>query len=190
MPGAYGYFLGLGSNIEPLHHFSIAISRLQAEFGRLIVWPVVETDPVAIDSEKRFCNTLLVLRTDWHAEQLKAWTNALEIECGRDRTDPLSGQKDRPLDIDILAQQSQLDLSIVNQFSEPYIQTVLCAATLPVLPGQPRRCEITVAGHRLGHRPAAIDTDHARGHVVVVEDSVDSLFQSFEAPLHSEECLS
>lgn len=190
MSGRYAYFLGFGSNIRPRHHFSTAISRLQAEFGRIIVWPVVETDPVAIDSDKRFCNTLVVVRSDWAPERLKAWTNALEVECGRNRADPLSGQKDRPLDIDIMAQQSKLDLSIVSQFNEPYIQTVLSAATDSASAALLIRCTIHVAGHTLGHRPATIYTDHASGHIVVIENSVDSLFQSFEAPLHSEECLS
>ena len=183
------YFLGLGSNIEPERHFSTAISRLQAEFGRLLVWPIVETDPFDIPTERAFYNTLVVLLSAWPPATMKSWTNALEVSCGRNRRDPLCSQKDRPLDIDILAQQSKPQLSIVAQFREPYMQSVLQAATaLPVLTAG--RCHsIEIAGQPLGQRAATVDTDHAGGHIVIVEDSVDSLFQSFKAALHSEECL-
>lgn len=189
MNGRYTYFLGLGSNIDPQRHFSTAVSRLQAEFGRLLVWPIVETDPVDIATERAFFNTLIVLASEWPPETLKAWTNALEVSCGRNRHDPLSSKKDRPLDIDILAQQSKPQLNIVAQFKEPYMQSVLQAAsTLPAL-SRARCHNIEIAGQSLGQRAATVDTDHTGGHIVIVEDSVDRLFQSFEAPLYSEECL-
>ena len=187
MSEPYAYFLGLGSNLQPQHHVSTALKNLHAEFGRLVVWPVVETQPVDMHSEKVFYNSLVILLSPWPAKQLKAWTNALEISCGRDRLDPLRRQKDRALDIDILAQQREFDLAIVEQFHEPYIQSVLRAAGSSIERAHLTCQRITLAGQALGQRPAAIDTDHTGGHIVIIEDSVDRLCQSFETTLNREQ---
>lgn len=191
MNATYVYYLGLGSNLEPATHFSTALCKLQAKFGKLLVWPVITTPPVDIDTTHTFFNTLVVLQSSLLPEDLKHWTNALEIQCGRDRSDPLSSHKDRPLDIDILAQQSQLDLSILEQFKEPYIRAVIAAGRQTELEsvGPTDRHEIIVQGQRLGQRTATIDSDHTGGHVMVVEDSVDSLLQSFKAAFYREQSL-
>lgn len=186
MSTLYTYYLGLGSNLQPAHHLSIAISRLQAEFAQLLLWPVVKTQPVDITTKHEFFNTLVVLRSERPPEALKAWTNRLEEACGRDRADPDSSNKDRPLDIDILAQQSELDLDILKQFKEPYIQAVIQAANEPA---STTTCAIEVAGYQLGQRAATINADHASGHIVVIEDCVDSLLQRFKASLHREQCF-
>lgn len=190
MSEPYAYFLGLGSNLQPQQHFSTALRKLQANFGRLVVWPVVETPPVAMHSEKVFYNSLVILLSAWPAQQLKTWTNALEISCGRDRLDPLRKQKDRTLDIDILAQQREFDLSIVEQFDEPYIQSVLQAAGPRAGRAHFTCHRISLAGQTLGQRPAAIDTDHTGRHIVIVENSVDRLCQRFETTLNREQSFS
>lgn len=189
MAVTYVYYLGLGSNIKPALHFSTALGKIQAKFGRFMVWPVITTTPVGIATPHPFCNTLVVLRSSWSPSELKCWTNAIEEGCGRDRSDPASPDKDRPLDIDILAQQSQLDLSILEQFKEPYIQAVIAA-------GQPHeptmndlgmswsvRHVLMVNGQPLSQRPATINTQHTAGHIMVVENGVDSLLQRIEPTL-------
>lgn len=173
MTRPFVYYLGLGSNLQPALHFSTALDKLQAQFGTLLVWPAITTPPVAINTPHAFVNTLVVLHSDWSPTQLKCWTNALEERCGRDRSDPQRAHKDRPLDIDILAQQSQLDLQILDQFSEPYIRAVIAAGG-----AQP-----------LSQRPTTIDTQYTAGHVMVVEDRENSLLQRHKPTLYGEQCL-
>lgn len=186
MSTPYIYFLGLGSNIEPALNISRTINRLQQQFDHLLLWPVVETAPVGLNSQHPFYNTLVVIKSDWSPLTLKAWCNHLETEAGRDRQDPLCSQKDRPLDIDILAQQSQLSLSIVEQFTEPYVREVVLAEHRDLHKNK----TLQVANYRLGKRPATVYTDYTSGHVVVIEDSIDSLFQRFEAPFNRQQSIS
>lgn len=173
----YAYYLALGSNLEPAVHFSTALDKLQAKFGRLLVWPTVTTPPVAMNTPHAFVNTLVVLHSDWSPSQLKRWTNALEVHCGRDRSDPLRAHKDRPLDIDILAQQSQFDLQILDQFTEPYVRAVIAA-------GNPQPL-----AQDLSQGSATIHTQHTGGHVMIVEERVDSHLQSIKPALNREQCL-
>lgn len=184
----YTYYLSLGSNIHPAQHLSTALHQLQAKFGHIMVWPVVCTAPVDILTQHEFYNTLVVIHSEWPPEQLKAWTNELEITCGRDRSDPMSSKKDRPLDVDVLAQQGQFDLAILAQFKEPYIQAVIRAGNQP---NNIAGCQqIEFHGRQLGHCTAAINTHHTSGHIMVIEDSIDSLFQRFKAPFHRQQGLS
>lgn len=185
---SYFYFLGLGSNLQPEANLQRALYELQQRHGRLLVWPLLKTEPVAMASSKPFVNTLVLLRSSLTPACLKAQFNALEQQLGRDRSDPLSAVKDRPLDIDILAQQSQLNALVLQQFREPYVAQVLDAASQP---GKHKKgVEIKLWDHTLGQRAATIDTHHTTGHVVVIEDSLDRLFERFEPPLDCEQSLS
>lgn len=184
MSPAQIYFLGIGSNIDPAVNFKLAIQHLQKEFDHLVLWPVVQTLPVDFVSQNLFYNTLIVIQSDWPQHKLKAWCNQLEVMAGRDRGHPLSAQRDRPLDIDILAQQNQLNLAVLQQFTEPYVQDVVRSEWSSAL------ISLQVSGHVLGKRPTAIYTDHASGHIMVIEDSVDRLLQSFKTTLHCEQSLS
>lgn len=191
------YYLGLGSNIEPAINLTHAIETLHRQFGCLIVWPVVQTQPDAIKTRHLFLNSLVVLQSDWSQQRLKDYCNTLEQHAGRDRNDPARSLKDRPLDIDILATQHEIDLDVLHQFGEPYMQAVINSATPDLTPSDsarnrvnfthtPHAVTLTIFGHPLGQRTAAIDTDHTGGHVVIIEDSVNRLLQRFETPFFSE----
>lgn len=96
------YLCSLGSNIEPELHFSRAkhyLAKLsdELEFSRDIV-----TQPVDMKTNHPFLNALFTLDTELTAEQLKRQFNQIEETLGRDRSDPMSSVKDRPIDIDIL----------------------------------------------------------------------------------------
>lgn len=96
------YLCSLGSNIEPELHFSRAkhyLAKLseEIEFSRDIV-----TQPVGIKTNKPFLNALFTLKTALPANELKQHFNEIEELLGRDRSDPQSSIKDRPIDIDIL----------------------------------------------------------------------------------------
>ncbi|RUO28887.1 2-amino-4-hydroxy-6-hydroxymethyldihydropteridine diphosphokinase [Aliidiomarina sedimenti] len=188
MTARYCYFLGLGSNLQPTSNLQTALHKLQAQFAQIILWPIIETEPVSIESQRIFLNTLVVVRSNWTPEQLKSWCNELEESLGRNRKDPLSSIKDRPLDIDILAQQSQLNLSVLECFTEPYVRQVIASAERAT-DQSPTTHPVSLWGHQLGQRAATVYPNHAGGHIMVVEDSVDRLFQCFEAPLDREQSL-
>lgn len=91
----------MGANIAPEANFAKARERLKA-LGEVHFSHAIYTQPVAMQSQLQFLNALLLIDTSLNAEQLKKRFNAIEIELGRDRADPLSSEKDRPMDIDIL----------------------------------------------------------------------------------------
>lgn len=173
------YYVSLGSNIEPEKHFSAAFAELSEKFGRLLVLPVVKTNPCAISTDKPFLNALVVFSSTLTPAELKDWFNALESAHGRDRSDPDRSQKDRTLDLDILTSQERLNFASTTKFSEPYTQACIDALTSP---GATQ--EIEVQGRRLGHRAATIDTNARSGHILVVEDTLDRLLQSLETSFH------
>src|SRR5690554_1020752 len=122
------YYLSLGSNIQPETHLAQTLFTFSQEFGPLLVLPVVRTQPCNMKSAHAFLNTLVILRSGLDWQPLKQYFNRLEEKAGRDRNDPERATKDRPLDIDIVAQSLQLSLSPFQSSSEPY-----CLASLQAL---------------------------------------------------------
>lgn len=169
------YYLGLGSNISPARNIARAISMLQAQFAQLLVWPVIETMPANIRTNLHFYNTLVIVSSSLPPEQLKKMLNDMEYQLGRDRSDPDSSEKDRTIDIDILAQQSQLNLAITSQFREPYIRQVLAAGIRPN--GQCR--QISIQGQELQPDASALIGSNLRDNAVIIEDEVNSLLERF-----------
>lgn len=176
------YYLALGSNLSPARNIARGLSLLQAQFNYLLVWPVVETPPTAMKSDKHFYNTLVIVRSALSPATLKAQCNQIETALGRDRSDPLSSQKDRPLDIDVLAQQARLEPTITNEFDEPYVRQVLHAGQQPN--GECRR--VALAAQHLGETASTIYTDHTTGHIMVIEDGINRLLKRFETTFHCE----
>ncbi|MGX5913637.1 2-amino-4-hydroxy-6-hydroxymethyldihydropteridine diphosphokinase [Aliidiomarina sp. Khilg15.8] len=182
MSSPHYYYLALGSNLRPAHNIALGLRLLQDEFEQILVWPVVETPPTAMATEKQFYNTLVVVRSMLTPDALKNFCNQIEMKLGRDRNDPLSSFKDRPLDIDIMARQQHLDAAVTNQFDEPYVRAVVQAGLRPN--GECRR--ITLGHHHLGETASTIYTDHTARHVMVIEDGINSLFERFKTTFHSE----
>ena len=96
-----GYFVGLGSNVNPSENVAAALMRLAAIFGPLEVSRIVETAPEA-GLKGRFLNAVIYLRSDLDCSQLKAEFCRIETALGRDRADPDRAHKDRTVDLDIL----------------------------------------------------------------------------------------
>lgn len=97
------YLCSMGANIAPEKNFQLARERV-ARLGRVRFSSARYTQPVAIVTEHEFLNALFIIECDHSAAELKAEYNAIEEWLGRDRSDPLSSEKDRPMDIDILAE--------------------------------------------------------------------------------------
>jgi 2-amino-4-hydroxy-6-hydroxymethyldihydropteridine diphosphokinase len=92
-------YLGIGSNIEPERHVTIAIDRLRREFDELALSPVYRSPAVGFDGAD-FFNLVAAVRTERSPFELRDWLRALEDEYGRRRDVPKFS--DRVLDVDIL----------------------------------------------------------------------------------------
>lgn len=99
---AFYYLCSLGSNLAPEYNISRAKSYLTGIAQKVHYSRVITTEPVAMASDNQFLNALFVVQTHLPADRLKQAFNTIEISLGRDRNDPQSSIKDRPIDIDIL----------------------------------------------------------------------------------------
>lgn len=179
------YYLSLGSNVQPDLHLGQTLRTLSQEFGPLLVLPVVRTQPCNMASPHAFLNTLVVLRSGLGWQALKQYFNRLEEKAGRDRSDPDRANKDRPLDIDILDQSTQLSLAPFQASTEPY-----CLASLQALKGNDPSTPcvpLHIGSQPLsGHSAATVHAHYSSGHVFIVEDTIDTLLERFEAAFNSE----
>src|SRR4051794_13758421 len=99
----HGYFVGLGSNLNPIQNVPSALAHLLDLFGSLDVSRIVETTPTA-GLNGPFLNAVIYLQSDMSAHELKAEFCRIEAALGRDRADPDRARKDRAVDLDILLQ--------------------------------------------------------------------------------------
>ena len=102
-PSHSGYLLGIGSNLEPQQNIVQIIQHLLDAFPTLVISRVLELPPIGMNSQHDFLNIVVFIETNNSEAELKAICNAIEIQLGRDRTDPDRKTKDRPADLDILA---------------------------------------------------------------------------------------
>jgi len=98
-----GFMIGIGSNIEPETNIVQIIEQLLAEFSTLHISRVLHIPPVGMNTHNDFLNLAVFIDTDMSEVDLKSICNRIEINQGRDRTDPDRKMKDRCADLDILA---------------------------------------------------------------------------------------
>jgi|AntRauTorckE6833_2_1112554.scaffolds.fasta_scaffold52738_2 2-amino-4-hydroxy-6-hydroxymethyldihydropteridine diphosphokinase len=172
------YLCGLGSNIEPQKNLAETVVRLLHAHGSVWLSPVVHTQPKGIETERSFLNALVVVFSLLPPGQLKNEMNALEESLGRDRSDPMSSLKDRPIDIDIL-EYSATGMFTGSAIEEPYYQELFSGVTENVS----ARVAIRVMGHALGKAPATIHRDLGTGDVVIVEEGQNLHHHAVKATL-------
>ncbi len=101
---AHQLVLGLGSNIEPRHHYlEQALNLLQQAWGTTTrCSSIIETAPWGFSSPHPFLNQVVILQTTNSPLSCLATTQRIEHTLGRKSktTDGLYG--DRPIDIDLL----------------------------------------------------------------------------------------
>lgn len=161
------YYLSLGSNINPQENMASILKWLVEEFGCLVVYPVIETEPEELSTDNKFLNTLVILHSKQNEIEIKHSFNSLEERLGRDRKDPQRSYKDRAADVDILACDEEFNPHIFEQFDESYIKQVLAMR----IPAQ----QILLDGLSLGDRPATIYLDRATGQKRIVDNKLDGL---------------
>lgn len=124
------FLCSMGANIAPEANFSRAKALIDG-IGQAIYSTAAYTRPVAINTEHDFLNALFIIKTKLNVDQLKSQFNAIEETLGRDRSDPLSSEKDRPMDIDILGELSAHEADAAWQQVPDYLAE-LCASLKPV----------------------------------------------------------
>ncbi|WP_339798799.1 2-amino-4-hydroxy-6-hydroxymethyldihydropteridine diphosphokinase [uncultured Marinobacter sp.] len=156
------YLCGLGSNIRPDENLPQAVARLAARYGPIWLSAVIHTRPEGMSTPNPFLNALAVFASELSPEQLKAELNALEEAMGRDRSDPMSSRKDRPIDVDILEVRRQRAFTGAT-IEEPYYRRLFQGE--PAVAG----VSLQLEGQRLGQSPATIYRNQGPGHEIVVE---------------------
>ena len=169
-----GYFVGLGSNVEPARNVPNALEHLLRTFGSLNVSRIIQTSPVGRMTAP-FINLVAFFKSELEGHQLKDLLCRVETEFGRDRADPDRAHKDRSLDLDILlslpndARQIRSDLLP----SESYYRS----STLELLHSMGYSCplpgelpwnalEVPLAGTKVGLKPVRLSVDEGQRAVV------------------------
>lgn len=121
------YFVSLGSNIAPQQNMVRMVRALLGISAEIDLSRVVMTAPNGIDSDRPFLNACVRLHSELDATTLKAQFNAIEVQLGRDRSDPGRSYKDRSADLDIICALAD-DAPIFPRDllpTEPYVQPLL-----------------------------------------------------------------
>ena len=97
-------YLVLGSNLGDRHTVLLsAIELLIAQVGPLVAASsFIETEPWGFESEHRFMNAVVHMRTELSPHELLTTTQAIERQLGRTSKSQGGRYADRPIDIDIL----------------------------------------------------------------------------------------
>lgn len=159
------FYVGIGSNINPLENITRVLTRLNREFGPLMVSRVAYTEPEGMLSNMTFINTAVLFQSNHSPFSLKNYFNQIETEMGRDRTAPNKNINDRVIDLDILlAVNPSEDLSPQQQNlpTESYIRPFI--DDLLQLPNTKKTAlktlSITIDGQVIGLQPTQLLTPH------------------------------
>ncbi|MCG9723652.1 2-amino-4-hydroxy-6-hydroxymethyldihydropteridine diphosphokinase, partial [Shewanella sp. Isolate7] len=119
------YYLSIGTNINAKSNAVKIIRNIVLNFGSIIVFPFIKTKPYKIVTKNYFLNSIVILKSSKNAQEVKAITNGIEIDMGRDRNDKFSSIKDRVADIDIIHVSSEIDIESLSEHCEFYLQDSL-----------------------------------------------------------------
>lgn len=173
-----GFILGIGSNIAPEDNAARMLDHLSGWFGRTLVSRCYYTAPVDIATAHRFVNACVYVRSDLSRVHCKEVCVGIETVLGRDRLHPLCKTRDRPADIDIIAEVTEggcgadlLRTAVDSYLSQPMAEIVAMIDPTVAMPDpQGDVCRLLLGGAVLGEAPAAIDRDDGACLVGVVED--------------------
>ncbi len=124
----YHFLIGVGSNIKPYKNIELALKELLLLSNTFVLSPMMQTEPVGMQSKHKFLNFVIYFPSDLKSSELKEYFNTIETKLGRDRSDPLCKIKDRPIDLDIIIEVSdKTDWLGVIKKSENYYQAPMQA---------------------------------------------------------------
>ena len=119
------YLIGLGSNIEANTNISRAHSAIAQHVEIIELSPVLINPPCGKTFHFPFHNQILLIRSPKNCVQLKAIFENIEIQLGREAKCAERKFNDRPIDIDILQQQQDLQRLLKQPLVEPYNQQIM-----------------------------------------------------------------
>ncbi len=115
------FLVGAGSNIEPHKNIGLALKELLVLSNTFAMSPIIQTDPVGMQSERKFFNFVLYFPSNLKLNELKERFNSIETKLGRNKSDPFCKIKDRPIDLDIITEVSnETNWPAVIKTSESY----------------------------------------------------------------------
>lgn len=176
-----GYFVAIGSNLDPERHVPVVVQALAEHFQRLWLSSIIRTEPVGMPSRNRFLNAVCFIPTRQSSEELKRLLITLEERLGRDRSDPDKKQKDRAADLDILFPASRGELASQTRMpEEPYIGPVYrqlaehfgLVAPSPAPLGVETQL-LEVSGVRIGERPVELRTNPPGSKILIQSITAD-----------------
>ena len=103
MPRAY---VGLGSNVEPERHLSLALHAMRTRFAGLQLSPIYKNHAVGFEGDD-FLNAVAGIDTGLEVTELKSALDEIEVACGRARG--AARFAPRTLDLDLLLYGSLVD---------------------------------------------------------------------------------
>ena len=78
----YGYFIGIGSNIQSKTNFIKIIQRLVQLFGQIELSRILETEPVTIERDNKFVNAVSYIESNLDKDLLKQQLTQIETDLG------------------------------------------------------------------------------------------------------------
>ncbi|TKB47282.1 2-amino-4-hydroxy-6-hydroxymethyldihydropteridine diphosphokinase [Ferrimonas sediminicola] len=158
------YYCSFGANLRPKENASYALSWLCEQFHRVTLSGVIATEPEEMVSSLPFINFAFWFDSPLSPQQVKSHFNRQEEKRGRDRSDPLSSIKDRPLDLDILSVDRAPTLATQPDYLVPLLRQLLCNAPL-----ERETVPILLGSLKLGDATSTIYRDTGTGHIRVVD---------------------
>jgi 2-amino-4-hydroxy-6-hydroxymethyldihydropteridine diphosphokinase len=161
----WNYYLGLGSNLSPHTNVVEMLKALMDLSDEVIISRVIQTQPAGFPSEKIFLNLAARIQSELEPEALKQRFNQIEIDLGRDRTDPNRKLKDRVADIDILfyTRPEVTQVEARELPPEPYLRAPVVELLdhlevqhLVISPEMPEGVELELDGKKIGKTPGSL----------------------------------
>lgn len=119
------YLVGLGSNLEPEFNITKAYQEMTLQVNILDHSPVLINPPCGTSFQFTFHNQILLIQSEHSSAHLKALFERIEISMGREPKSPERRLRDRPIDIDILAQSDSVEEILSISFTETYNQAIM-----------------------------------------------------------------
>jgi 2-amino-4-hydroxy-6-hydroxymethyldihydropteridine diphosphokinase len=119
------YLVGLGSNLEPELNITKAYQEIALQVSILDHSPVLINPPCGTSFQFTFHNQILLIQSEHSSAHLKALFEHIEISMGREPKSPERRLRDRPIDIDILAQSTSAESILSTPFIETYNQAIM-----------------------------------------------------------------
>ena len=173
------YYLSLGTNIEPEVNALRMLEALCSEFGKIICFPFIYSEPEAIKSKNRFLNSAVIIICDQPITNVKARLNQIETQLGRDRTDPDKSIKDRTADIDIVTTSDRIDFTLFHVPQVSYISNSIY--------GKGKLANLGPLASTKG--PTTIDLDRDTGNIRVIHNTQNSLIDGQESSFSFQQSL-